>query len=1017
MIQYNEELKMEQLIRNTTKESLEESIITCKKSNTDKYGYCSRLENYIQTIKNNELEKEKKDNYHVINMDNILDYILDSLSKKILSFSQRDMCWDPSDQQIEIVNERYKMCYPCGSKDENLKDISKRMQRTLQSQLVEHTLDIKKIRKFENLMEYLFINRLFILNTPQIFNLGVGIEKKYFDIYPQQMELVDYWNIFYASKDNSKFTTQACFILDLEDSVRGIFKTITDSALIQKAGGGIGFNLGRLRPKDQNIVSTNTSSSGSLSFLRLFNSTGDIIKQGNKRRWAGMAVLSDLYTNFLDSECTLHPDTMDFINQKQDNNGNNILQNFNISIGINNSKSLIEKYNNNQKIYLTFEGKPFNDIIHIKNDEEKSDITDKYSINQVDILNKIAQNAHKSGDPGLLFLDKINYYNPMRQSGLYMIQCNPCGERPGISSEKYNMYDTCDLGHIDLTKILNRDPDTKLFNIDYDILFQLSYISSYILDLLHDLQMYPIQEVKKGVIGLRSIGLGFYGLIGSLMLMGIPYDSLEQRTISNNIMKTMEAQQSYMSFTVQDQLYPFILQSGYQSSEIPTQPMWDNNSKDLPINNDIFENKSIDKNFKINLDETITDLKTLYDIGQNRRNINLTTIQPTGTTSIIGQTNILGDTGSGIEPFFLLYYNRNYVNNDGTITTQKYDSKLFYKIINDIDLLNRYLDHNPDLKQMCLKEFKNDSVNINDQIERLVYITKLQNSSTDKSILNMEYKKDDIQVILRETLKKWIELHFTQGEIDYKDHLKMQEQVQYSCSSAISKTINMKNQVKIKDVLDQYLYQLQSPYIKGITIYRDGSLDSQVLNSQETKDSKKKLENKLNMLRFNIDVDEKSGRITPKDKPTIMESLKKTVIFKDDINNKKYHIEIGFTDNNDPFEVFIRTTESSQNDTSICNLYGRLQSIQFRSGIDIYHVLNQQKKVKKWNNEYDSLLIFITHEIEDMIQISKRGIKQKKQMIDTINEKILDQNPQQVNNNEELQYKFEKNISCSVCGE
>ncbi len=133
-----------------------------------------------------------------------------------------------------------------------------------------------------------------------------------------------------------------------------------------------------------------------------------------------------------------------------------------------------------------------------------------------------------------------------------------------------------------------------------------------------------------------------------------------------------------------------------------------------------------------------------------------------------------------------------------------------------------------------------------------------------------------------------------------------------------------------------------------------------------------------------------------------MESLKKTVYYKSDLIDMKFHIEIGFTDNNEPFEVFVRTTESSWNMTNMFNLYGRLISTQFRSGVDINEVLKQQKKVKNWKNDYDPIIEFITTEVEELISISKKSIKQKKQIIEDINEQFIKQS-------------FEP--GCSQCGE
>lgn len=935
--------------------------------------------------------------------DEFISYIVNTLSDEIISHHQENMCWNLSDEQTEIVDKRYLMTYADGIQDKSLETISIRMQRTISSQLTLYTDNLEHIKKFDSLLTYLFNSRLLVLNTPQMFNLGMGLNHDLFFttngnnmIYNSIDKLTyeDYVYI-YTNINRSDFTTQACFILDMEDSIESIFETLKKQSMIQKAAGGVGFNIGRLRPKNQYIKTTNSSSSGSLSFLQVFNETGKVIKQGNKRRWQGMQVLQDIYDKFWEYPCSVHPDILEFINAKRNNTGETILQSFNISVGINNSKDLAEKQKTNDTTNLvnfTFQGETLDKVLQPS--MYSSDKT-KLGMPQKELLNIIQENAHKCGDPGLIFLDKINKYNPLRDSDLYMVQTNPCGERPGISSQKYGIYDTCDLGHLDITKMLIKSED-GLFKLNASLVYSLSYISQYVLDLLHDLLMYPTEEVKKGVTCLRSVGLGFYGLQGALMLMGIPYDSEEQRKMQYFVMKLEEMGQSNMSFEAQKQLYPYLFQKLYESSDIPTQHIWDKNFADFEYEDEIDSFVLYNKNSKTikSKDEkniVFNELRTLYHTKQPRRNINLTTIQPTGTTSIIGQTQILGDTGSGVEPLYSLNYRRFITNLDGTKTEQIYISKILFRLLDKTFLKNILPQLQEYYKNLYGKELKVD----NTDIENLIQEQKQNPTSTvwqEKSILFS-------------ILKKWVEQHYTQMEISYMNHLLMQEQVQKSCSSQISKTINMKNDQKVKDVLEQYLYALTSDYIKGITVYRDGSLQVQVLEAEQSKETQKKktdLQEKLSFLKFNINVDEKTGRIKPKVKPAIMESLKKTVYYKNESIEKKFHIEIGFTDNNEPFEVFVRTTESSQDMTNMFNLYGRLISTQFRSGVDINEVLKQQKKVKNWKNDYDPIIEFITTEVEELISISKKSIKQKKQIIEDINEQFIKQS-------------FEP--GCSQCGE
>jgi len=192
------------------------------------------------------------------------------------------------------------------------------------------------------------------------------------------------------------------------------------------------------------------------------------------------------------------------------------------------------------------------------------------------------------------------------------------------------------------------------------------------------------------------------------------------------------------------------------------------------------------------------------------------------------------------------------------------------------------------------------------------------------------------------------------------EHLEYLEYSQLFCSQSISKTINMKKNVKVEDVEKVFLESIKSPIIKDVTIYRDGSLETQVLNDTSNKKKEDKKEDKKGNILFHvgnvdINVNKKTGKIVPLERPVIMESLKKTI----KITNGKdlvFHIDVGFTEDNEPFEVFIRTTNSSKDYTEMMNLFGRLFSTGLRTGVDYNEILKQVRKVKNWKNEYDKIL-------------------------------------------------------------
>jgi len=922
-------------------------------------------------------------------------------------------------QAVSIIEQRYIMTYSDKEKDDGWLDISKRVARTLASVLTLYFSDthIDLIRRFEDTVYTLLKYRLFILNSPALFSLGKGTPKS---LYKNEISYTQYKQI-YDMLDRKNFTSSACFILDIDDSIEGIFKTMSDAGIISKSGGGIGFNIGELRPRYSYINSSDSDSSGSIEFLKMFDAMGEVIKQGNKRRFAGMAVLLDSYDKFWENEVTLHGDILEFINAKKDNKGDNKLSMFNLSIGINNSKSLYDKYVNNENIKLTYKNKPISEIADPKIDRNKY----KTEINTQEFMDLISNNAWSTGDPAFIFFDKVNNYNPFRdtipmkstnpcfsynsklltdngyieigklagkqikvwepferkykkavvyesgnkqtitlvlengdtltvtpdhilfevlehdsgstyyraieakdtlnkrlllnsvsaytnkqkllirpsdrkeyisttviriiENGIEPVYdftvdsdnhvgvvngviCHNCGERPGISSVKYGIYDTCDLGHLDVSKFVQ---GTSFLLDEFITLSRFSY---YMLDMLHDLMMYPVPEVKKGVLGLRSVGLGFYGLAGSLIKLGIPYDSIQAQSFGYLIMKSLEVSSLYESYLAGRYISPMMFATDVSDTSIYPSELW--------------YRKGVYESY-INIDQTKLD--KLYDITLNflehdkqlgvltRRNINTTTVAPTGTTSLIGQTPDTGDMGSGIEPIYSFAYTRQVITKDNVKEYKQFVSPL--------------LD------------------NLDDTIKQYV----LNNNGSFKGIskINTEYSVYE-------------DIYKTAADIDYMSHLKMQESVQWCCSSSISKTINMSKEVKPDDVKNVFIYAMKSPVIKGVTIYRDGCLDTQVLTTTQPKKIVLKLNDKLS-----VNIDHK-GRINPIDREETYRSL--TTKFKTDKGNN--YLTLSIDKHGNPIEIFL------ENSGEKAEIIGRLSSYILRSGGSIDMVINQLKKIK-----------------------------------------------------------------------
>ena len=287
----------------------------------------------------------------------------------------------------------------------------------------------------------------------------------------------------------------ACFVLPVDDSIESIFNALSNSAKIHKSGGGTGFSFSRLRPRGEMVGSTQGVASGPLSFMTIFDTMTNVIKQGGKRRGANMGILN--YN---------HPEIMDFIRSKD--SANTVLSNFNISIGM--YDEFFQKLENDEYIELT---------------DKHGNIKSK--IKASDMWNAIVDQAWRTGDPGLVFLDEINKRNTVPNLG-YIEATNPCGEQPLLPNE------SCNLGSINLAKFV------KNGEIDYDHFREIIHLAVRFLDDVIDANYYPIKDIEKTTRSTRKIGLGLMGFADMLMELGVPYGSTKALTLGENIMKFLE---------------------------------------------------------------------------------------------------------------------------------------------------------------------------------------------------------------------------------------------------------------------------------------------------------------------------------------------------------------------------------------------------------------------------------------------------------------------------------------------
>ncbi len=575
----------------------------------------------------------------------------------------------------------------------------------------------------------------------------------------------------------------ACFVLPVDDSMDGIFDSLKNAALIHKSGGGTGFSFSRLRAKNSRVGTTGGIASGPVSFMKIFNTATEQVKQGGTRRGANMAILR-----------VDHPDIEEFIYSKKNNSA---LNNFNISVAVTEAFMAAVQKNDDY------------DLIDPKTKEKTG------TLNAAAIYNDLVKQAWQNGDPGIIFLDKINRDNPTPELG-EIESTNPCGEQPLLPME------ACNLGSINLAEFVVKYPDQNALEMDYEALKEVVWNSVRFLDNTITVSKYPLPEIDKMVKGNRKIGLGVMGFADMLYQMNIPYNSEQAIEMAEKIMG-------------------FVQKESHEAS------------KHLAEERGVFGNfdKSIYKNKK----------------GETYRNATTTTIAPTGTLSI------LAGCSSGIEPLFALSFIRHVMDND------------------ELPEVNPYFERIAKEKSFFSREL----------MEKIAHEGSLQN----------------IKEIPADIRKVFVTSH----DISPEWHIRMQAAFQRYTDNAVSKTVNLPHDSTVDDVRKVYdlAYQLGC---KGVTIYRDGSKENQVLSFSST-------EKKEDIFMTAV-----------KERPQTLEGFTTKMV----TGLGTLYVTVTEFDGR-PFEVFATIGKSGGSTTAKTEAIGRLVSLAFRSGVTAEKIVEQLKGI------------------------------------------------------------------------
>ncbi len=680
-----------------------------------------------------------------------------------------------SDNALTVLRERYLAKDDQGNIIETVDQLWARVAREIAMVETLYEATPEEVASIEEQFRRMLAARTFLPNSPTLMNAGrPGAHKQY----------------------------SACFVIPIEDDMQSIGNAVTAALLIHKSGGGTGFSFSNLRPKGDRVRSSGGVASGPVSFMKIIDGATEQVRQGGTRRGANMGILH-----------VQHPDILEFVGCKTHDGQ---IRNFNISVAATDEFMNAVK---EDRLYA---------LINPRTKQPVKQISARL------VFDRLIEEAWKTGDPGLFFIDRANRACPIPTMG-EIVSTNPCGEIP------LHGFDACTLGSIDLAKHLRILPGHGEYELDWERLDQTIRLAVRFLDNIIDANDHPLPQINAMTRQTRRIGLGIMGYARLLMMLGLPYGSEEAVRLTERLAHQMKG----MAWRASEQL----------AHTRGVYPVWKGSKHEQE--------------------------------GRKVRHSYVTTVAPTGSISMIA------DTSAGCEPEFAL---------------------VWFKHV----LEGRKLPYLCDLFEATARRegWWHDVL-------------------IDKIAANHGSCRG-----LKDVPAHWQQVFTVAHDLTSEQHVQVQAAWQQFSDTAVSKTINLPSMATVEDVRHAYLLAWELD-CSGITVYRDGSRASQVLNLGKADCNGSISTNGTSQVR--------EGDLpiaNPFEPPDVLDAKRVHVKTTDG------HVYVTIsTFKTRPLEVFIHTPVEASN-AEIYESFARVLSISLRSGVPVEALLEQLEKA---NQRYGSV--------------------------------------------------------------